>query len=42
MGYLHELLDIFCIGKPDDQIKCLELIKTLKIHEIMKINKEIQ
>ena len=41
MGYLHELLDIFCIGKPEDQIKCLELIKTLKIHEIMKINKKL-
>ena len=31
MVQLHELIDIFCIGEHDTQIRCLKLVKKVKI-----------
>ena len=41
MVQLHELIDIFCIGEHDTQLKCLNWIKRLKLHEIMNINSKL-
>ena len=41
MTVLHELIDIFCIGEPEKQIQCLDWIKTLKIHEMLQINRKL-
>ncbi len=38
---LHELIDIFCIGEHDSQLRCLNWIKRLKLHEIMNINSKL-
>ena len=41
MVRLHELIDIFCIGEHDTQLKCLNWIKRLKLHEIMNVNQKL-